>query len=253
MSVRKIIEIDEERCDGCGQCVLACAEGALKIVDGKAKVISDIFCDGLGACIGDCPRDALRIVEREAPRFDEEAVKAHLDGDGPRGTVDMAHDHTSEAPCGCPSSKPMVVRRIPQHVSKGDVKEDSHTPSELTNWPVQWKLIQPESQFYKNADILIAADCVPFAFGGFHKRFLKGKPMVIGCPKLDEQDPYLAKLTALFREAAPKSVHIVIMEVPCCKGLVRMVNEAMRKADCDAPVTVTVVGIDGQVIEESDQ
>ncbi|TFG71030.1 MAG: 4Fe-4S dicluster domain-containing protein [Methanomassiliicoccus sp.] len=248
MPVRKIIEIDEDKCDGCGQCVLACAEGALKIVDGKAKVISEAFCDGLGACMGDCPRDALRIVERESSAFDEEAVKDHLKSQGHTGIENVAHDHSSEAPCGCPSSEPMVVRKITQLGSMGDESDRSHTPSELTNWPVQWKLIQPGSAFYKNADILVAADCVPFAFGGFHKRFLKGKPMVIGCPKLDDQGAYLAKLTALFQEAAPKSVHVVVMEVPCCNSLMRMVTEAMKRAGRTAPVNVTVVGIDGKVI-----
>ncbi len=251
MPIRKIIEIDEDRCDGCGQCVLACAEGALKIVDGKAKVISEIFCDGLGACMGGCPKDALRIVERESSAFDEEAVKVHLKSQGLTHAENLVHDHSSEAPCGCPSSKPMVVRKIAQHVSGVGGSEISHTPSELTNWPVQWKLIQPGSPFYKNADILIAADCVPFAFGGFHKRFLKGKPMVIGCPKLDDQEAYLAKLTALFQESVPKSVEVVIMEVPCCNGLMRMVTEAMRRVGRTAPVTVTVVGIDGRVIEDS--
>ena len=252
MPVRKIIEIDEERCDGCGQCVLACAEGALKIVDGKAKVISEAFCDGLGACIGDCPRDALRIVERESSAFDEEAVKGHLKSQGQTGKESAVQDHPSEAPCGCPSSKPMTVRGIAPHVYVGDDNQGPHTPSELTNWPVQWKLIQPASAFYKNADILVAADCVPFAFGGFHKRFLKGRPMVIGCPKLDDQESYLAKLTALFQESDPKSVHVVVMEVPCCNGLMRMVTEAMKRAGRTAPVKVAVVGIDGRVIEDSE-
>jgi ferredoxin len=249
MAMRKIIEIDEEKCDGCGQCVLACAEGALEIVNGKAKVVSDVFCDGLGACIGECPQDALRIVEREAPEFDEEAVKAHLEAEGDD------HPQESEADqhaCGCPSAVPMLLRggdvkaaQRPEHASHAEL------PPELSNWPVQWRLIQPASPFFKGADILLAADCVPFSYRDFHGRFMKGKPVVIGCPKLEDQREFLAKLTDLFKEADPRSVTVVMMEVPCCQGLTKLVAEAARASGRSMPVKQTVVGIKGDILKET--
>jgi len=241
MPVRKIIEIDEEKCDGCGQCVISCAEGALEIVDGKAKVVSDVFCDGLGACIGECPQGALRIIEREAPDFDEEAAMAHAK----EANVDRDAPEKSPAACGCPSSKPMTLN--PQGAAE-DSAERQELPPQLSNWPVQWRLVQPSSPFFKSADLLLAADCVPFAFRDFHGEFLGGKPVVIGCPKLDEQAQYLDKLTALFREASPRSVSVVIMEVPCCSGLVRLVDQAMKASDQQFPVNITVVGIQGDIL-----
>lgn len=247
MAVRKIIEIDEGKCDGCGQCVLACAEGALRIVDGKAKVVSDVFCDGLGACIGECPQGALKIVEREAPEFDEEAAKEHVE----RAGADKGR-HLATEPCGCPSSNPMILRagqgmpRAPAHAAA----EPDAMPPELTNWPVQWRLVQPSMPFFKGADVLLAADCVPFAYRDFHGRFLRGKPVIIGCPKLDEQQAYLDKLTALFREAAPRSLTVVMMEVPCCQGLMRLTTEALRRSGMDIPLSKFVVSIEGKVLVE---
>ncbi|HIH00923.1 TPA: 4Fe-4S binding protein [Thermoplasmata archaeon] len=235
MVKRKIIEIDEERCTGCGNCVTSCAEGALAIVDGKAKVVNEVFCDGLGACIGECPEDALRIVEREAPEFDEEAVKEHLD-----------EAKAEPEPCGCPASTPMLLRRSPKSEDVSSGPEPEATASELANWPVQWRLVQPSAPFFKGADLLIAADCVPFAHAGFHRAFIKGRPLVIGCPKLDEQGAFLDKLSFLFRDAVPKSVTVVVMEVPCCSGLVRMVQEAIRRSGRDIPLETHIVGIDGR-------
>ncbi len=253
MAKRKIIEIDEEKCDGCGQCVVACAEGALQIIDGKAKVVNEVFCDGLGACIGECPEGALTIVERDAPEFDEAAVREHLAREGGEAPAPgHARVHAVTEPCGCPSANPMVLRSTHAasehahhaHVAHGDL------PPELTNWPVQWKLVQPASPFFRGADVLISADCVPFAFRDFHGRFLAGRPVVIGCPKLDEQGPYLEKLTALLEQARPRSVTVVHMEVPCCSGLMRMVEEAIGRSGTDIPVKKVVVGIKGDVLEE---
>jgi len=247
MAVRKIIEIDEEKCDGCGQCVLSCAEGALKLVDGKAKVVSDVFCDGLGACIGECPQGALRIIEREAPEFDEEAAKEQV----VNGRAGEGRPVAAE-PCGCPSSNPMILRvgqgmpRAPAHTGE----HAHHLPPELTNWPVQWRLVQPSMPFFKGADLLLSADCVPFAYRDFHGRFLKGRPVITGCPKLDEQQAYLDKLTAVFREATPRSVTVVIMEVPCCQGLLRLTMEALRRSGKDIPVNKHVVSIEGKVLVE---
>ncbi|MEW5748487.1 MAG: 4Fe-4S binding protein [Candidatus Thermoplasmatota archaeon] len=247
MVLRKIIEIDEEKCDGCGQCALACAEGALRIVDGKAKVVSDVFCDGLGACIGECPQGALRIVERDAPEFDEEAVKRHLHG----GEEHVA-EHAATEPCGCPSSNPMILRAgqgMPR--APAQPQADAGTlPPELTNWPVQWRLVHPSMPFFKGADVLLAADCVPFAYRDFHGRFLRGRPVIIGCPKLDEQQAYLDKLTALFRDASPRSLTVVMMEVPCCQGLMRLTMEALRRSGKDIPVRRYVVSIEGKVLVE---
>lgn len=247
MATRKIIEIDEEKCDGCGQCVVACAEGALKIVDGKAKVVSEVFCDGLGACIGECPQGALKIVERDAPDFDEDAVKEHLGK-----AQETKGGHLTTEPCGCPSSNPMILRagqgmpRAPAHVSG----QTDLLPPELTNWPVQWRLVQPSMPFFKDADLLLSADCVPFAYRDFHGRFLKGRPVITGCPKLDEQQAYLDKLAALFKEAKPRSITVVIMEVPCCQGLMKLTMEALKRSGRDIPVRKHVVTIEGKVLVE---
>jgi Pyruvate/2-oxoacid:ferredoxin oxidoreductase delta subunit len=238
MAKRKIIEIDEDKCTGCGACVTKCAEGALKIVDGKAKVVSDVFCDGLGACIGDCPEDALRIVEREAPEFDEEATKKHLASSAEKGDLAEA--------CGCPSHEPIALTGGTGARAVGGAHQD--LPPELTNWPVQWRLVTPSMPFFKGNDVLLSADCVPFAYRDFHGRFLAGKPLIIGCPKLDEQKAYLDKLTDIFRDATPKSLELVIMEVPCCHGLKRLVEEALRRSGKSVPVRTTVVGIRGDIL-----
>jgi len=247
LGVRKIIQIDEGKCDGCGQCVVACAEGALRIVDGKAKVVSEVFCDGLGACIGECPQGALTIIEREAPGFDEEAVKEHLGkGHGHAG------EHLATEPCGCPSSNPMVLRagQGKAHATGLGTPQADALPPELTNWPVQWKLVQPSMPFFRDADLLLSADCVPFAYRDFHGRFLKGRAVITGCPKLDEQQAYLDKLTALFKEASPRSITVVIMEVPCCQGLVRLTTEALKRSGKDIPVRKHVVSIEGKILAE---
>jgi NAD-dependent dihydropyrimidine dehydrogenase PreA subunit len=243
MVMRKIIEIDEEKCTGCGQCVTSCAEGALAIEDGKAKVVNEVFCDGLGACIGDCPEGALRIIERDVPEFDLEAVKEHLAG---QPTAAQHDPHGGTEPCGCPSATPMLLRRLEPGAKAAQAAETNEAGSELVNWPVQWKLIQPGSPFFKNADLLVAADCVPFAHADFHRSFLRGKPLVIGCPKLDEQGAFQDKLSFLLRDAAPKSVTVVVMEVPCCSGLVRMVREAIRRSGRDIPLETHVIGVDGR-------
>ena len=246
MAKRKIIEIDEDKCTGCGECVTKCAEGALAIIDGKAKVVNEVFCDGLGACIGECPEGALKIIERDAPEFDEEAVKEHLE--------EMeAESKAVEAPaCGCPSHNPMLVKAAQGHI--GDKKHhhpkaEEKLPPELTNWPIQWRLVSPAHPFFKNADVLVAADCVPFAYRDFHGDFLAGKPAIIGCPKLDDQQAYLQKLTDVFKEATPKSISIVHMEVPCCFGLEKLVAEAVRKSGKSIPVKKTIVGVQGNILQ----
>jgi NAD-dependent dihydropyrimidine dehydrogenase PreA subunit len=252
MVKRKIIEIDEDRCTGCGACVTKCAEGALAIVDGKARVVNEVFCDGLGACIGECPEGALNIIERDAPDFDEEAVKEHA-------MEKKHHAHSKPTPiglepCGCPSHNPMLVKAESghgAHAKEKTVHAQEDLPPELTNWPIQWKLVRPDMPFFKGADVLMAADCVPFAHRDFHGKFLADRPVIIGCPKLDEQQKYLEKLTEVVTNSGLKSINIVIMEVPCCSGLKKLVDEAVRKSGKDIPVRTTVVGIQGQILSSS--
>ena len=237
MSKRKIIEIDEDKCTGCGACVTKCAEGALAIIDGKAKVVNEIFCDGLGACIGECPEGALEIIERDAPEFDEEAVKEHLAGEAKVGPE----------PCGCPSHNPMLVKAESGHAAHAKHHAHEDFPPELTNWPIQWKLVRPDMPFFKDADVLMAADCVPFAFRDFHGRFLAERPVIIGCPKLDEQEKYLERLTEVVKHSGLKSITIAHMEVPCCHGLQKIVTEAVRRSGRSVPVRTWVIGIQGDI------
>jgi len=233
--LRNIIKIDEEKCNGCGQCAAACAEGAIAIVDGKAKLVSEVYCDGLGACIGECPEGALIVEEREAEAFDEEAVEEHL--------RELAGED-GELPCGCPGTMARQIKRS-AHVEQ-DVIE---LQSELTNWPVQLRLISPNVPALKGADILLAADCVPFALADFHPRFVRGRTVTIGCPKLDDARYYVEKLADIIKVAKPKSLTVVHMEVPCCSGLTMIAEKAVESAGMALPVQDVTVGISGEVLE----
>jgi Pyruvate/2-oxoacid:ferredoxin oxidoreductase delta subunit len=229
---RKIVEIDRERCDGCGLCVPNCAEGALRIDGGKAVLVSDSYCDGLGACLGHCPRDAIRMVEREAPEFGEKAVARHPTGGeapGPEGV-----------PFPCPGAR--------VHDGRPAVAGDEGgvpAGSALTQWPIQLHLVPVEAPFFRNADLLMAASCVPFACGDFHRTLLPGRSLVIACPKLDRTEPYLEKLAEIIRRNDIRSLTVAVMEVPCCQGLVRLVRQALRDSGKKAPVSVEVITIDG--------
>lgn len=240
--MRKIIEIDEEKCDGCGNCVIGCAEGALAIVDGKAKVISDNLCDGLGACIGQCPQDALQIIEREAEVFDEAAVEKHLE----------SQNHTPEdektMACGCPSTQ--IQTLSPCAIANKASIQDGGGPSMLSHWPVQIRLVPANAPFLKGADLLVTADCVPIAFPSFHRELLKGKAIMLGCPKFDDAQAYVDKFTQIFQTAGIKSVTIAIMEVPCCGGLPHIVQKAMQKAGVQIPLQEVVISTRGRIIEE---
>ncbi len=240
--LRDIILIDEEKCDGCGLCVPQCVEGALRIIDGKAKLVSDVYCDGLGACLGACPKGALTIEKREAEAFDEEAVEAFLSG----READTPPD-PEPVFSGCPGSRSREIAR-PAADTGPTVTE---TESQLANWPVQLMLVNPGAPFLKNRDLLICADCVPFAVPGFHSRFLKGRPVVVGCPKLDDLGLYSRKFEEIFRTANPKSISVLRMEVPCCGGIAGAVIAARDAVKPDTPVTVTIVGIDGGAREET--
>jgi Pyruvate/2-oxoacid:ferredoxin oxidoreductase delta subunit len=302
---RKIISIDEKKCTGCGQCIPDCPEGALQLIEGKARLVSDLFCDGLGACIGTCPEGAISVVERDAVPYDEEIVMAniakqggpvikahleHLAGHGQTGFYNQAieyliendiaipdhaapeHRQAYQAPCGshpvagrmgegvcqpephaphpfaaCPGS---AARSIPRSGRSGMPRQPAGgtTDSELRQWPVQLALLNPAAPYFDNADLLISADCVPFAYPGFHAEFLKGRILIIFCPKLDQDiEGYIAKLAAIFTQHTIKSITLIHMEVPCCGGVRYVVDKALEKAGVKVPVEEKTVTIEGMV------
>lgn len=232
---RNIVFIDEEKCNGCGSCIPNCAEGAIKIIDGKAKLIDDRFCDGLGACLGHCPQDAITIIERNAPEFNEEAVKKHL-------SSEVRRSAPPRMPRGCPGSMAMDFRK--EVSTTGGTSPRQH--SELRQWPIQLTLVSPEASYFKDAELLVAADCVPFAYPNFHSDFLAGKSLVIGCPKLDDVDFYTDKLTEFLKKNNIKGITLVNMEVPCCFGLQRIVEDAIQRSGKVLPIKQTVITIRGE-------
>jgi ferredoxin len=238
--MRKIIEINEELCDGCGQCIPDCAEGALKVVDGKAKVLADIYCDGLGACLDSCPTNALKIVEREADDFDEKAVEELLKN--MEGKQDKTPLVASPGLGGLKIETPCQAANKPQF-NLGPAKTDSA----LSQWPVQIRLVPAQAPFLQNADLLVAADCVPVAYPHFHRDFLEGRAIMMGCPKFDDVNGYVQKFTEVFQKAKPKSIKIAIMEVPCCGGMRMIVKEALKQAGVDIPVEEVVISARGEI------
>lgn len=251
--MRKIIEIDEERCDGCGLCIPSCAEGALEIIDGKARVVGDKFCDGLGACLGECPNDALTIVEREADEFDEEAVEQLLAKKEQKQT-----ETTDTLPCGCPSTNiqqiaptvsPCERANVPQKIA--EEKIDWSGESSLSHWPIQIRLVPPNAPFLKNADLLVLADCSAVAFPTLHQDLLKGKVVLMGCPKFDEVDTYIHRFAEIFKTSDINSVTTVVMEVPCCSGLPTIVKKGMETAQKDVPLEEITISVRGKIINSS--
>jgi len=242
MVLRSIVRIDEEKCTGCGLCIPACAEGALKIVDGKAKLFSDKYCDGLGACLGECPEGAIIIETREAREFDEEAVEEHLKR---KQSVPAVH-HVHPTLHSCPSAQVMHFER--KMTDKVTINVPEKRESMLSQWPVQLTLLPPNAPFFENADLLIAADCVPFAYANFHNDFLRGRTVVIGCPKLDNAKFYKEKLTEIFKRNNIRSVTVVNMEVPCCFGLYRLVKEALDSSEKNIPLKQETISIKGDKI-----
>jgi Pyruvate/2-oxoacid:ferredoxin oxidoreductase delta subunit len=236
MAKRKIVRIDEEKCNGCGLCIPNCAEEAIQIIDGKAKLLSDKFCDGLGACLGHCPQDAITVIERKAEPFDEKAVEVHLHKPQPLFI-------------GCPSSKPMHVKVHESGIEAGPV---NLSVSMLSQWPVQLKLVPVNAPYFQNADLLVVADCVPFAYPNFHQDFLKGKAVVVGCPKLDDIQYYKEKLTQIFKTNSIESVTISYMEVPCCFGLVRATEDAIAASGKKIPLKKIVIGVRGEMKPETE-
>ncbi len=279
---RKIITIDEEKCTGCGQCIPDCPEGALQLLDGKARLISDLFCDGLGACIGTCPEGAISIIEREAGAYDESEVmknivrqgeaviRAHLEHLAGHGEMDLYHqaleslqemhidvpvhrgspDHTghhhlSNPFAGCPGSAARTIEHT---------RQPSHTPchpeSELNQWPVQLRLLNPENPYFENADLLVAADCVPFAYADFHPKFLKDRILIIFCPKLDSDiGEYITKLAEIVTIHSIRSITNVHMIVPCCSGVTYVVNEALKQSGKEIPVQDVTITLNGTIAE----
>ena len=235
--LRKIVKIDEEKCNGCGVCIPSCVEGALQIINGKAKLISEQYCDGLGACLGECPQGAITIEEREAEEFNEETVEHHL----------RAKEHvTDELPCGCPSvTITQFERRAATEIPAVEIAEVT-TESMLTHWPVQLTLVPPSAPFLQRADLVLAADCVPFAYPSFHQEFLRDHALVVACPKLDNFEAHLRKLTEILHHSEPKSITVVHMEVPCCSGLVHMAQKAILNSGKDTPLKEITIGIRGE-------
>lgn len=271
MVKRKIIKIDEEKCTGCGACIPNCPEGALRVIDGKARLLSDLFCDGLGACIGRCPEDAITIEERGAEPYDEkkvmenivkqgpDVVKAHLlhlKEHGEKGYLQQAvkflKDKNIAVPnmaggehrlSGCPGSRVMDFRRKKKPVSENGGRRHE---SELRQWPVQLMLVPPHAPYLNNADLVISADCVPFAYANFHEDFLKSRILLVGCPKLDDTQIYRDKLTEVFRDNEVRSVTYVHMEVPCCFGLLPVIEEAITSSGKDIPFEEVTISIGGE-------
>ncbi len=288
---RDIIKINEDLCNGCGQCVPGCHEGALQIIDGKARLISDLMCDGLGACLGHCPQGAMKIERREAEAYDEVQVMAemvkkgkntviahlkHLKDHNEIGflkegmgylkanqdkydfdlneVISVMHNKPEVKPMahqggGCPGSQSQEIKRggfsLASEAPKGD------QPSELRQWPVQMHLINPAASFFKEADMVLAADCVPFAMGNFHQKFLKNKVLANACPKLDDgMETYLNKLVSLIDDAKINSLTVVIMQVPCCGGLMGLAQQALNKASRKIPIKRAIISIEGEVLSE---
>jgi Pyruvate/2-oxoacid:ferredoxin oxidoreductase delta subunit len=245
MATRKIVKIDEEKCNGCGLCIPNCAEGALQIVDGKAKLVSEKFCDGLGACLGHCPEDAITVIDREAVEFDEKAVEVHLHKQ--KEAQPKPEPQPSQSFTGCPSSRAMHFK-IPE--TQTEAVSNTPSVSMLSQWPVQLKLVPINAPYFQDADLLIAADCVPFAYPNFHQDFLKGKAVVVGCPKLDDVQYYKEKLTEIFKTNSIKSVTVPYMEVPCCFGLVKVTEDAIAASGKNIPLKKVKIGIRGDIKPE---
>lgn len=302
---RTIIKIDEELCNGCGECVPNCHEGALQIIDGKARLISDLFCDGLGACIGHCPMGAITLEEREAEAYDEvkvmdlmvpkgrntilahlEHLRDHNETELLKQAVDYIKDNkidmrpldnannitestlpglnvfknkqaafASESEgCGggCPGSKAMTFDIDMDKVNQESGSQSTNAPSELRQWPVQLHLLNPMAGYFKNADVVLAADCVAFAMGNFHNQFLKGKTLAIACPKLDSnKESYVEKITAMIDNSTINTLHVVTMEVPCCSGLVQLASIARQQASRNIPIKKTIISVQGEILSEA--
>jgi len=275
MAKRKIIKIEEAKCNGCGLCIPDCPEGAIQIIDGKARLISDLFCDGLGACLGACPEAAISTEEREALPYDEKktmeniakqgdnvilAHLKHLAEHGKHKYLSLAQEYLKEKGINinfkqaqalsghgsCPGSRMMDFRGKTEGKGRGDTKEE---PSELRNWPIQLMLVPEHAPYFEGADLLIAADCVSFSYASFHQSLLKGKILLVGCPKLDDAQYYRQKLAGIIKSNNLKSITCAHMEVPCCFGLLSIIKEALLASGKDMPFKEITVGIKGEILK----
>jgi len=276
---RKIIQIDEERCDGCGLCVPSCAEGAIQIIDGKARLVAEKYCDGLGACLGDCPQGALQVIEREAEDFDEAAVEEYLRSSSAAASVESGHAHGSQPAaepmaCGCPSAQiqsfgapspnpPVMssepgcpsaqIRNLaaPQPAVHPGSRHQESAParSALSHWPIQIRLVPPSAPFLKGADLLVLADCAAVSYPNLHEHLLAGRVVMMGCPKFDDSEAYVEKFVQIFRTAGLKRVTVAMMEVPCCGGLQQIVEQARKEAGVAVPLETVVIGVRGERLE----
>ncbi|MHC4119483.1 MAG: ATP-binding protein [Planctomycetota bacterium] len=236
MALRNIVIIDEDKCNGCGQCVTACAEGAIEIVDGKAKLISEIYCDGLGACLGHCPEDAITVEKREAADFDEAATEAHLA---------QQKGEKERAGFECPG---IAARQMEPEAETPDAQA-AKTPSQLSHWPVQLTLLSPNALCFEDTDLLLVADCVPFAMPDFHSKLLKGHSVAVGCPKLDDIAQHIEKVAAILQANKVRSLTVVHMEVPCCFGLVHIARESIARSGVKMSFEDVTVDLKGKVIK----
>ena len=267
MALRQIVRIDEEKCDGCGDCIPSCAEGAIQLIDGKARLVAENLCDGLGACLGECPQGAITVLEREADEYDEAAVATHLESLGPNApaarrahatghaqagdpfpAMAQAHGHAPGPGGQCPGSR--MIQLTPLE-SKSAEATPAPSASALRHWPVQLHLVSPEAPYYQGASVLLAADCTAYALGDFHSTHLKGKSLAVACPKLDQgQEVYLDKLVAMIDKARIDTLTVLVMEVPCCTGLVQLARQAAQQAERKVPIKQVVVGVDGAIRSE---
>ena len=241
MAKRQIVKIDQEKCDGCGVCVPSCAEGAIVIVDGKAQLLADKFCDGLGACLGECPRGALTIEARDTDEFV---------GPAPGAPGEHGHHEAAANPQAAPAEPAFVCPGSAMRQFSPAAAPEAGA-SALSHWPVKLRLVSPQAPFLKGAELLVAADCSAFAAGDFHARYLAGKAVVCGCPKFDDLEESVAKLTGIFKENDVKGVTIVNMEVPCCQGLVEAVRRALQASGKRLPVSICTLGAQGQVVQQA--
>ncbi|MBN2168566.1 MAG: 4Fe-4S binding protein, partial [Actinobacteria bacterium] len=247
MAGRDIIKINEDLCDGCGKCIPACTEGALKIVDGKAKLVSETYCDGLGSCLGECPNGALEIETREADPFNNALVEEHI-------LKVSGETQKNKEVVDCRSTENVFEGRTALKVKEAEPDtQEEEGGSRLANWPIQIHLVPPESQYLENGDILVAADCVPFAFPDFHEKLLKNKVLLVGCPKLDDHSYYLEKLSQMFMKNNIKTVTIAYMEVPCCFGMAHLVRESILNSGKRIPMRMIRLSIKGDVLIETEE
>ncbi len=240
MAIRNIVKIDEDKCNGCGLCITSCAEGAIELIDGKAKLVSDIYCDGLGACLGHCPEDAITVEPREAEEFDEVATEQFLKA---KAKPEVA------TPLGCPGMAAQTPKPQPDVSVPGSGPAPAQPASQLAQWPVQLKLVSPEAPYFSGADLLLVADCVPFAMGNFHNTMLKEHAVAIGCPKLDDVESHIEKVQAIIEHNGLKSLSVVHMEVYCCSGLTAIARKAITRSGKPMAFEDITIGVNGNILQ----